>query len=370
MNLSSSILENLSGFVKDKFPDVYAAFLTGSAVDEYFNDESDYDIYVITYTRDYVFNESFVSNGMKLQLIHLPLEKIDDILWYDIFTRTGIHLSSFNKGKILIDCQDYLSNLIKDCQVIFNAGPAECSPNDLKSHKIGVMNLISDLSGNNYEEEKIILSHELYRAFIKFYLEYNGRWNSKNKHLARQMKNTNPHLLKALLEELKEFHQSLDPTGLLLLINKEVAIIGDIDNGYSQYPGLINVKSNYIILNLYGVADFYELRSRLLKLSNSFFQEVDSFFTFRSRPLGDDETITESLYLVLQVHSEKEANENLMPKIKNLLSTDQLNKIKIHYPVNFDFDLFLGGKKLLNPMFSLFHLVSNKFCERFINESD
>jgi hypothetical protein len=364
------IEEQLLNFVREKFPDVYAAFLTGSAVDEYFNEESDYDVYIITSTRDYVFNESFVYNEMKVQAIHLPLAKIDEILWYDTFSRTGIHLNSFQKGKILLDKGDYLVNLISYCQMIFNSGPPQCSYNDLKSHKISVLSLVSDLIANNHEEEKIILSHELYKAFIKFYLDYHGHWNSKNKHLARQMKNSNPHLSKLLVNEIRDFHNTLNPKKLLKLINRELSSIGDIDNGYSQYPGLINVKSNYLVLNVTVRTGFYELNNSILNRALNLIPAVNSCFVFRSRPLGDDDSIDECLYLVLHAQNEIEINKKIIPMIEKNSPFKDFPNVRIHFPVNFDFDLFLGGKELLDPIFKFFSLISIDYSSILKNEND
>jgi len=362
--------KQLLKFVLEKFPDVYAAFLTGSAVDEYFNEESDYDVYIITNTRDYVFNESFIYSGMNIQAIHLPLAKIDEILWYDTFSRMGIHLTSFKKGKILIDTGRYLANVINESKIIFNDGPPSCPLSELKFHKIGVLNLMSDLKGNKHDEEKIIISHELYKAFIKFYLDYHRQWNSSNKHLARQFKNSNPHLSKLLLDEMQDFHKTLNPKKLLEVIDREILIIGNIDNGYSQFPGLINVKSNYIILRLTGEMNLYKLSATITnKLTHIFSREISSF-TFRSRPLGDDETIAECLYLVLQTESEAEINGKILPEIENGTLFKELEGIRMHYPVNFDFDLVLGGAKLLDPMLRNFSLISSQYSSILNNESE
>jgi len=366
-------MENINNglvvFIREKFPDVYTAFLTGSSVDEYFNSESDYDIYIITTTRDYVFNESFVFNGMKVQAVHLPLAKIDEILWYDTFSRSGVHLGAFKKAQILIDNQGYLSNLIDHCGKVYNEGPPRCSYSELKAHKIVLLNLISDLAGNNYNEEKIMISHDLYKAFIKFYLDYYGFWNTQGKHLAREIKKINSHLSDSLVKEIAGFHNSLNPDKFLKLIRKEMLLIDGIENGYSQYPGLISVKSNYLIINLCTESDFYLLSKKILNRVKSMDLDLVSIFTFRSRPLGDDDSIAETLYLVLEAESPNQINEDILPRIHVEFQFLRSEGIKIHYPVNFDFDIFLGGAELLKPIFNIFYSISNKYNAKLTDES-
>lgn len=356
------IQADLVYFVKEKFPDAYAAFLTGSMVDGFANHESDYDVYIITHTRDFVFSESFVDKGRKLQAIHLPLSKVDEILALDACTRTGIHLGCFSKALILIDTDDYLSSLIEHCKKLFLEGPTECSVQELTLLKVNCLNLLSDLAGNDRDEEKVMISYELYKSFIRFYLNYHRQWNSVNKHLARQMKNANQNLSQKLLSAMKQFHKSFEPKPLLNLINKEIQLVGDIDSGYTHYSGLINVKSDYVVINVYGITDFHDaLKSLAENIRPLISDNILSAFAFRTRPLGDDNMIEEGLYVVVQVDSKEFANEYLIPRLNSLFSAGKIHEFKFHYPVNFDFSVALGGEELLRPIFKIFNIISNKF---------
>jgi len=100
MNIDLEKIKNtLKIFVDTHLPDVYCACLTGSVVDHTFNDESDLDLWVISYKRDYSFHETFIREGLKIQVTHIPFSKVDEILWLDYFTRSGTYLGAFANKK-------------------------------------------------------------------------------------------------------------------------------------------------------------------------------------------------------------------------------------------------------------------------------
>lgn len=225
-----------------------------------------------------------------------------------------------------------------------------------------VSNFVSDLKGNNYEAEKVIICHDLYKAFIKFYLDYYGYWNSRHKHLARQMNLSNPTLSGELLKAVRQFHVTLDPTDILDLVNNEMAMIGDAENGYSMYSGLISVKANYMILRYDFRNDPCQSSNMLLKEALRLFPKSIATFVFRSRPLGDDEQANECLYLIVSANTADEINGYYIPKLDGLTLSKETYLSNLHYPVNFDIDLFLGGKNLLNPMLNMLKSISLKYA--------
>jgi len=362
--------KHLLRFIEEKFPDVYVALLTGSMVDGFANAESDYDLYIITNTRDFAFTESFIYRGRVLQAIHLPLGKIDQLLLYDINTKTGIHLGSFAKGKILIDKYDYLLTLIGECKDIFTQGPGQSSYNELKLSQTNVLNLISDLSGNNLDEEKTMICYDLYKAFIKFYLSYNGHWNSSGKHLARQFKKANADLSEKLINAMTQFHQSMNPENLLSLIKLETSFIGSNDSGYSINSGLINVKSNYLVCYLYGSEDLYFLSNIVKTEFIDMNPEIIGSFTFLSRAFGDHDNISEGLYAVIEVANVSTANDYLIPYLEKRICKLTENDVKFHYPINFDFAVTLGGERVLPSIFKLFATISNNFHSELLNQNE
>lgn len=366
--MAGKIEEKLLTFVREKFPDVYVAFLTGSRVDGNANDESDYDIYLLTYTRDYVFSELFLWESKKIQLVHIPVAKVDEILWYDWFARTGIHLGSFAKGLILLDNGYYLKQLISECKKLYNDGPRLCTYNELYLYKVNMLNLISDLSANNRDEEKMILGQELYRTFIQYYLHSNFRWVNNHKHLAREMNLFSPALSNRLLNEMRSFSHSLNPDALLNLIRKELVPMGTLDKGYSRYSGLIELKFNYLVINFLGTHDFFKVHYLIQDAIKTIKEDIIYYFVFRSRPIGDDSSSAETLYLVLQVESENFPN-SIITKIKEIFST-QISPVKIHYPVNIDFSLIFGGGGMVVPFFRFFNTISNTFSKDLKNESE
>ncbi|MFC3561175.1 nucleotidyltransferase domain-containing protein [Pedobacter jamesrossensis] len=364
----TNLNKKLLTFVKEKFPDVYVAFLTGSRVDGYASDESDYDIYLLTYTRDYVFSELFMWEGKKIQLVHIPVSKVDEILWYDWFVRTGIHIGCFAKGLILLDNGEYLMDLINECKKLYIEGPRRCTYSELNLYKVNIMNLVSDLSGNNRGEEKMMLGQELYKTFIQYYLESNLRWVNNHKHLARQMNLFNPSLSTKLLNEFRNFSNSLDPCALLDLIRVELVPLGRLDNGYSRYSGLIELKSDYLIINLLATQDFFKVYEWIQNSFQLLSKDIISHFVFRSRPLGDDSSSGETLYLVLQLDRQNFAKP-LISKIEGIFNA-QPNRIRPHYPVNIDFSLIFGGEGLVVPFFKFFSTITKKYGKDLKNESN
>lgn len=363
-----SLAKNL---ILDKFPDAYAALLTGSFVDGYNNKESDLDIYVITNSRDFFFTESFLFHSKKFHVIHLSLNKIDEILWLDAFNRTGIHLGSFSKGNILIDKRGYLTSLIEECKKVFFNGPNESTKHELFLLKINVLNLLSDFKGNKRDEEKMILAHDLYKAFLRLYLSFHRCWNSSNKHLARQFNSFNPKLSKQLLIAMQEFHKTLDPILLLNIISKELAIIGDINNGYSNANGFIEIKDDYLIISITSNEPIFETYKWLtknilpLKIDN-----VISHFIFRTRPLGDHSDVNEVIYLVIQYKNIKYNKARILSDVKELFDLIKVKGIKVYYPINFDFSILLAGRKLISPIFKVFHVSSKQFSLGVTNSNN
>jgi hypothetical protein len=103
-----------------------------------------------------------------MQVTHIPVTGINEILWNDYFTCDGTYLNAFAKSEVILDKNDYLANLISVCSSIYSSGPKAMSILELQQKKAMVLNLLSDFKGSKSKEESFVILGDLISNFTSF----------------------------------------------------------------------------------------------------------------------------------------------------------------------------------------------------------
>ncbi|MBB6130586.1 nucleotidyltransferase domain-containing protein [Mucilaginibacter lappiensis] len=337
-------------FLNYYFPDVFVACLTGSIVDQNFNEESDVDLWVISYERDYVFHETFIYEGLKIQVTQIPFTKIEEILWNDYFSRTGTYLGAFAKSEIINDSNDYLLNLITRCRTIYADGPRAMPVLELHQKKALVINLISDFKGSKSSQESFVTISELFSQFIMFYLHYNRGWtHGGGRHMTRNLRKHNAQLYEDLFSLYECYYKSQDKEPFIEFLNSKLQDFEGLDKGYTVSEGLVEVKQSYMVIQFYGLTDHYSFaKNKLPFVSDLIGDKIEDHLVFRTRAIGDSQINEDSLYLILFGSSAALLNEQIIPTLNDLIIKNR--RVQANFPVNLDLSLIFSQQQIIRPL--------------------
>jgi hypothetical protein len=360
----------ITSILEELFPDIYAACITGSYVDRNFNTESDIDLWLLSYHRDYIFHETIIKNSFKIQCTHIPLSKIEELLWYDFKSNNGAYFNAFGKAVIFKDTGNFLFDLIKKCNKIFLEGPEQLSPFELQQKKDIVLNDLSDFKGNQSNEESIIILNELLNNFIVFYLHYNRNWfNGGGRYLSRTLKKINPGLHIDLFKSYNRYFHDLNKQPIINFITGLMSNFEGIQTGFTKSHNKIVVKENYFIIQFFKIPDYFRfIEKRLMWVIDSLKDNIDNYFFFRTRAIGDSTLNYESLYFIGFSPSAKLINEKVLPILNSTLLKNQKG-LNVNFPINLNLSILFGGENFITPFSNWLGLLSKTNIENGLNES-
>ncbi|MBB6110271.1 Nucleotidyltransferase domain-containing protein [Mucilaginibacter lappiensis] len=337
-------------FLNYYLPDVYAACLTGSYVDQNFNEESDIDLWVLSYQRDYVFHETFIYEGLKIQVTHIPFTKIDEILWNDYFSRIGTYLGAFAKSQIIQDNNGYLTNLISRCRTIYADGPRKMSILELQQKKALILNLLSDFKGAKSKQESYVTLNELFSHFIMFYMHYNNGWtHGGGRHMIRNLRRYDAQLYDNIFSLYEGYFTDHDKKPFIEYLNNKLEDFEGLDNGYSVSEVMLEVKQPYLVIQIFGVADCYDFAIKKFPLIIDLIgDKIEDHLVFRTRAIGDSQINEDSLYLLLFASSVTVLNLEIIPLLNDFVIKN--GSISANFPVNLDLSLVFSQQEMIRPL--------------------
>ena len=351
MQLKDNIfLPEINALIEKHFSYAYCAILTGSHAEGRATEESDFDIWIISHSRDYIFHETFMRNGMKIQVTHYPMSKIDEQLWFDLYKRNGVFIGAFVKGYIIKDTKEYLKSLIDTCANLQVQGPAPTSYHELQSRKFQLIGLLSDFRSSKSEKESIIISHELLECYLTFYAQYYRLWTmGGGKYLVRTVNEHNNKLCADLFNSYTSYLKQSSKEPLIDFVNRYLSKFESDENGASISTNLAEIKQDYLVIQFYQITDFYEFNIAVLR----YFEEISSHipitkFTFRTRTIGDSIYSYDSIYLVLVNDDKDYLNDILIPQLNEVLH-HRFSDFRFNFPVNIDLSFLTGAKELVKP---------------------
>jgi hypothetical protein len=331
-------------------PDIFAACLTGSYVDQNFNEESDIDLWVLSYQRDYVFHETFIWDSLKMQVTHIPFTKVNEILWIDYFSRDGTYLNAFAKSEVIRDNNDYLLNLIAVCYSIYSDGPKAMSVLELQQKKAMVLNLLSDFKGSKSKQESFVILGDLVYNYASFYLHYNKSWtNGGGRHQLRNFRKLDPQLYEDLFSLYEHYFKDLNKNGLIEYFDKVFADFEGLDKGYTVSEGMLEVNQPYLVIQAYGLTDYYDFHLNKLPIIIDLVKnKIEDFLIFRSRAIGDTQINEDSVYIILFVSFTETINREIVPLLNE--SVIKNRSITANFPVNLDLSLVFSQQEMIKPV--------------------
>lgn len=348
--LINDLKGKIISFLDYYLPDVYAACLTGSYVDQNFNEESDIDVWVLSYQRDYVFHETFVYEGLKLQITQIPFTKIDEILWNDYFSRDGTYLGAFAKSEIIRDSNSYLLNLIAKCRTIYADGPRPMSVLELQQKKALLLGLLSDFKGSRSKPESYVVLNELFSLFTRFYMHYNNGWtHGGSRHLIRNLRKYDAQLYDDLFSLYEHYFIDEDKKPFIEYLNTKLQDFEGLDEGYTVSEGLLEVKQPYLVIQVYGLTDYYDFASNKLPVLIDLVQgQIEEHLVFRTRAIGDTQINENSLYVILFTSSTAIINKEIISMLNDFIIKD--SRISANFPVNLDLSLIFSQQAMIRPI--------------------
>jgi hypothetical protein len=348
--LINDLKAKIISFFNYYLPNVYAACLTGSYVDKNFNEESDIDLWVVSYQRDYVFHETFIYEGLKLQITQIPFTKIDEILWNDYFSRDGTYLGALAKSEIIRDSNHYLLNLIARCRTIYAVGPRQMPVLEMQQKKALLLSLLSDFKGSRSKPESYVVLNELFSNFTRFYLHYNNGWtHGGSRHLIRNLRKYDNQLYDDLFSLYEHYFIDEDKKPFIDYLNNKLQDFEGLDEGYTVSEGMLEVKQPYLVIQVYGLTDYYDFASNKLPILTGIVQDrIEDKLIFRTRAIGDTQINENSLYVILFASSAAVLNQKIIPLLNDLIIKD--SRISANFPVNLDLSLIFSQQAMIRPI--------------------
>jgi len=208
-------IDNIKLFVNEYFPGTPHILLTGSFNTPFFNESSDLDIVLISNWHRDSFVESYNYNGLKMQVIVLPLYDMDGVIYRDVAKGRGAIISMLAKGLILRDQNDLLKRLKQQCSTLYERGPMSARKEVIDRLRARTTTFIEDIEGANNFDEQVFTILNVYNTVLKLFIYKKGLWDYEGKAASREVKYRDEDFHKQYISSLESFFQSHDKTKVL-----------------------------------------------------------------------------------------------------------------------------------------------------------
>lgn len=204
INKISFVVKN---FVELYYPFNYGVMITGSCLTQFFNEESDVDVIILSNLFRKIFIESREMEGYKIQSIVLPVFDLESVICKDKELGGGVYIHQLSNGVILRDPMNLLRKLKTRVQAIYDNGPRPLSRfycNQLRSR---ITTRYEDLKGSNNIEENLYILFDLYPKIIELFFSQSNQWKFQGKSAYREIIKLNPefnsNLIKGIVSLIK-----------------------------------------------------------------------------------------------------------------------------------------------------------------------
>ena len=219
-------IDNIKLFVNEYFPGTPHVLLTGSFNTPFFNESSDLDIILISNWHRDSFVESYDYNGLKMQVIGLPLYDIDGVIYRDVAKGRGAIISMLAKGLILRDRNHLLRHLKQQCSTLYERGPMPARKEVIDRLRTRTTSCIEDIEGTDSFEEQVFTTLNAYNTVLKLFLFKKGLWDYEGKSASREIKCKDEDFHKQYISSLESFFQSHDKTKVLGFLKRTLLHCG------------------------------------------------------------------------------------------------------------------------------------------------
>ena len=368
------VKNNLIEFAEKYFPTYYALMVSGSYVNGSFNEYSDIDLLIFTNEINYCYVEDFSYKDLKVQGVILSLKQIDGILTNDYRSGKGKIIHMISTGKILVDKNNYLTNLIIHCEELYLLGPPEKTLEELKLLKFTIITLLNKLKGGKEFEINVIYVMEIFEKIIILNLHYNKKWCRNGKYFAKELILINENLYDRLIKSLQEFYINQNNQLLISVVEENLLGFGEIPALNTVSKGLISVKKDYLVLQISNITDFYGFINRFYKLHREKLKEINLHELVLLRksntsPYNISVVQPDSTYLIIFEKCDR-INNNILKDISSMLNQLYYQREeKISYPINFEIESGFGNTIFNTHIKNLLVKTSNIVDKIYLSES-
>lgn len=226
MKSNQYYIENIKQFVNEYFPGTSHVLLTGSFNTPFFNESSDLDIVLISNWHRDSFVESYDYNGLKMQVIVLPLYDMDGVIYRDVAKGRGAIISMLSKGIILRDKNHLLEHLKRQCYTLYERGPMPAQKEAIDRLRARITSCIEDLEGTSNFEEQAFTILNAYNTVLKLFTYKKGLWDYEGKAASREIKCKDENFHKQYISTLESFFQNYDKTNALCFLKQTLLRCG------------------------------------------------------------------------------------------------------------------------------------------------
>jgi hypothetical protein len=344
MNSSKTpLIGILKTFYQAYFPTAYAVLVSGSLTDKKQHQKSDIDLVIFVTDRDQCFNEDFDYEGHKIQVIVIAAQMLPTLLQQDYALGLGNQTGMIAKGQIVHDSDNYLTQLIKHCKAVYQAGPPAKPLEEIRLLYLDVVQLYQKIHAVSFEDNFFQVP-DLTMKLAMLNLYYHRWWASSRKFLFEQLKSINPKLQADLFEATTDFFRTKNTQKLIEVVVENLYSFSDLKELNSNNTGLSEVKGNELILCLQVRNNTVELVVvqlqgflRTLHQNNT----GQTFYFYRT--FSGEYYLQEYDSLIVVLKDDKEVLNRLLPNLAMVLARPHYQLLRqIRYPANIDIRLGFG----------------------------
>lgn len=226
MKTQQYYINEVKSFVDEYFPKTSNILITGSFNTPFFNETSDLDIVLISDWHRDTFVEAYEYNGIKMQIIMLPLYDIDGVIYRDIAKGRGAIISMLGKGVIIRDKNNLLKRLNLHCKNLYDRGPVQAKKEVIDRFRAQTTSCIEDLEGTEDFAEQTFTVLEAYNNILRLFLYKKRLWSYNGKAASREIKYRDEAFHYSYISSLDSFFKEHNKKEVLSFLKKTLKDCG------------------------------------------------------------------------------------------------------------------------------------------------
>jgi predicted nucleotidyltransferase len=244
-----NVIKNLAfKFLKKYHPECLYAMISGSFVEEHFNETSDVDILLVSKLPDTVIVESYYYHGVEFQTIILPFNSLLEIIEKEINNGEGTYLSILAKGEIILDKRRFLLKLKEYAIAKFENGPIETRPYEIMQLRARLTSKLLDLKGcSSYSDNFFILSDTI-QKMLNLHSKHHRTWGNAGKYASRSLEKVDPEFKNELVNSFTHFSKTKDPQPAINFIEKYLEHFGWQLNFFSTREVINEIRNDQLVI--------------------------------------------------------------------------------------------------------------------------
>ena len=185
-------------------PAACALFLGGSVLTAHRTAASDLDIVAVVANTGSPYRESFHDEGWPVELFVHTEDSWHTFVDREVRTHRSPLLHMCGEGTLLLDRTGAGARIATEAKKLLTAGPPTPTPDELRSRRYALTDLLCDLEGCRDPDERMCIVTEVARRAGELALLSSGSWLGSGKWLARRLHTHAPGLAERLTAATQE----------------------------------------------------------------------------------------------------------------------------------------------------------------------